>query len=562
MEINENENNKKLRIEQNFYSCDKCNKTPKILFIDYMKKEIQFNCEEHKINTSKINDYLDSISESALCQNCFKNNINLDNKLKYCSICNIRLCNHCSNDHINKFNNHILYDKKDYNIRCNKHINEYYIGYCNSCKENICNDCKKSRIHKNHQKFDYIEIQPTKEDLNIIKIFNLKIVDKMNNLKNQFNSKAFNDEKTREINIISEKYNKLFVEINNKWENTIKKHVDELRKEKENELLKNSKLKDDEIHTIIIKYKEKENYYKNNIENQLKNYKNIIKLNKIIINSYKNQKDYNLYYNENINNIIESINIYNQNLNLQYLKELKDKFKIYINNENTSFKVKNDKLDNTILNDIFNSKFNNLKEINISSSSLNSLDFLSKNNFNNLEKLVFFECPINDIDILSSLNFNSLLELKISKTKINNINALIGENFINLKILNLSRNKIDNIDVLKDVKFNDNLLELYLDNNNINDISVFSNEIFSNLKILFLSYNSIKDIFPLKFILINCCESLTLDNNKISNIEIFNNINNFFELKELALLNNPINYEVERNKIIRKMIKDKKIKFY
>ena len=60
----------------------------------------------------------------------------------------------------------------------------------------------------------------------------------MNNFKNQqLNSKVFNNEKTKEINIISEKYNKILVEINNKWENLIKKHIEELRKQEEKELL-------------------------------------------------------------------------------------------------------------------------------------------------------------------------------------------------------------------------------------------------------------------------------------------------------------------------------------
>ena len=99
----QNKNNKKLRNEQNFYSCSQCNKTPKITYIDYIKKEIQFNCEEHKINTLKISDYLDFISENDICQNCFKKSISFDSKFKYCNICNIRLCKQCSNEHINKY---------------------------------------------------------------------------------------------------------------------------------------------------------------------------------------------------------------------------------------------------------------------------------------------------------------------------------------------------------------------------------------------------------------------------------------------------------------------------
>ena len=559
--IRNNKTNQELTIQQSYYSCDKCNNTPKIIYIDYRKNEIQFNCDEHKINTLKINDYLECLSENDICQNCFKKKDNDDCSLFYCFNCKLIFCNKCANEH-KKNNNHYLINNEDYNIICKKHTNEYYIGYCSTCKENICKECKKTRKHKEHQKFDYIEIEPRKEDFNVIYNFNCKIENEINNCQ-KLELNSLNEEKDKEIQLISQQYSQIFEQINKKYEEIIKKYVEEKTKEKEKELSEKINSKNDEINIIICQYRDKEKDYKKALNNKIVYYKNIIKLNTILVNSYKKQKKYNLYYNENINKVIESINKYNKTIILQDLNQLKEKYKISLNNENTSLNIQNDKLDNQKLSEIFNYKFNKLKEIKIFSKILTSIDFLAKNQFDNLEKLTLVSCPISDINALSIANLNSLRDLKISKANITNIDCLKGDNLMNLELLDLSKNQINNIDIFNESKFNDNLLELYLNNNKINDISVFNKNIFNNLKTLFLSYNVIEDISPLQFILINSCESLSLDNNKISNIDLFNNIKIFFEIKALDLSNNPIDFDIEKNKNIIKNLKAKKnFKFF
>ena len=88
-----------------------------------------------------------------------------------------------------------------YNIICKKHLNKYYEAYCKNCKGNICKECKKTGIHYQHNKFDYIEIQPNKNDFEIINNFNKtlknqiifldynKYIEDLNKEKNdQFNS--------------------------------------------------------------------------------------------------------------------------------------------------------------------------------------------------------------------------------------------------------------------------------------------------------------------------------------------------------------------------------------
>ena len=60
-------------------------------------------------------------------------------------------------------NRNINYDK------CDKHNNNNYICYCFDCNFHLCNECLKKREHINHHKNYIIEINPTEEELNIIK---------------------------------------------------------------------------------------------------------------------------------------------------------------------------------------------------------------------------------------------------------------------------------------------------------------------------------------------------------------------------------------------------------
>ena len=289
------------------------------------------------------------------------------------------------------------------------------------------------------------------------------------------------------------------------------------------------------------------------------NFKNILDLHNIIINSYKKQGEYNLNYNKNIKIVVDSIKKYKEKSEDQKQNEELKKYGINIDRNLNSIKGKNDLITNEVINKIFDDNYN-FSEINISSHNLTSLNFLEKNS-GKLKHLLLVDCPINDINILSKINLNALIELKISKAKINDINALTGTNLKFIKVLNLGNNDISNINILKDVEFKDSLEELYLDNNKIYDISVFNSNNFTNLKILFLSNNTISNISPLKFILINSCQILSLEHNKIQNINLFKDINNFVYLKDLSLRSNHIDTNDENNKKIFEGINAKKINF-
>ena len=528
------------------YTCDKCNKTPNIVYIDYMKNDIKFDCEDHKIHTLKIEDYLNSISYFQECHICF--NKNLFSK-RYCLNCKIILCDKCLFNHKNKFSEHIIINNEDYNIKCKEHIKESYVGYCLTCKKNICNACKKTRMHINHEKYDYIEIQPTKKELDIIYEFNDNIGKRLNKNNVNISLESIEEEKRNKINIIIRNYNKIKDNCEKKW----KEEIDKLLKIQEEEMAKINEKHKEELEFINKEYEEKKNDFEFNYKGKIENYKNIIILNNIIVDSYNKQKDNNLFYNTNIIKVIESIKKYNDDEKKINIKKWKERYNIIINEDKTSLNAKNNNINNEIINNFLKFNLDNLKEISLSSNSLNQLDFLSENKLENLEKLILYDCPINDIKPLFKISFNSLIELKITKGKISQIDILADINFNILKLLDLSHNNIENIDALSSCNFNKTLEELYLSNNKINDISVFNNAIFCKLRTLFLCSNYIKNISPLEYVLKNSCDYLSLEENQINDISLFNELNSFFKLRYLSLAKNPI-----ENKEIINLIKFKK----
>ena len=532
------------------YTCDKCNKTPNIVNIDYMENNIEFDCEEHKIHKLKIDEYLNSISNFQECQKCY-NRFYANNK--YCLNCKIILCDKCLYDHKKEFSEHNIIRNEDYNIKCKEHIEESYVGYCNTCKKSICNECKRTRKHINHQKYDFLEIQPSKKELDIIYKFNENIEKKMENKNVNNILESIEKEKNNKINVIINIYktNKDICE--KKW----KEEFDKLLEKKKREMSHLKEQKNEELTNINKEYEEKKNDCENKLKVNIENYKNIIILNNIIVDSYQKQKDNNLYYNTNISKVIESIKKYNDDEKMVIFKEWKEKYNIIINKEKTSLNGKSNDINNNIINNIFKFKFDSLKDINLSSNSLDKLDFLYGIKLVNLEKLILYDCPINDISILSKISFNSLIELKITKGNICQIDTLDGLNCINLNLLDLSQNNIENINVLNSCNFNKSLTQLYLNNNKINDISVFNNKIFCKLKILFLNNNNIQNISPLEYVLKNSCSGLSLAENPINDISLFKEINLFFNLRNLSLTLNEIEIN-DKNKGIINLIKSKK----
>ena len=107
-----------------YYNCTKCSSMIEIIEIN--KEIIKFKCINNKHEEiMEINKYLEEMKKY--------NNIKINND------------------------------------KCNIHNNNKYISYCFDCNNNLCNECLKNREHINHYKNNIIEINPTEEELNIIK---------------------------------------------------------------------------------------------------------------------------------------------------------------------------------------------------------------------------------------------------------------------------------------------------------------------------------------------------------------------------------------------------------
>ena len=153
------------------YNCAECSSLIEILSIDLEKNNIEFNCLNNNNDTHRkkmqLKEYLEKMK-------------------KY------------NNKNINK-------DK------CQIHKNNIYSCYCFDCNLHLCKECLKNRAHLRHYKNCIDEIQPVKEELDlideIIKDYEIKIenlgVKKVEKIKELENS--LNDSITKENNILDEK---------------------------------------------------------------------------------------------------------------------------------------------------------------------------------------------------------------------------------------------------------------------------------------------------------------------------------------------------------------------
>ena len=165
------------------YNCTECSSLIEILSIDENKNSIEFNCLNKNNDTHKkkmqIKEYLEKMK-------------------KY------------NNKNINK-------------DMCEIHKNNTYTCYCFDCNLHLCKECLKNRTHLRHYKNCIDEIQPAKEELDlideIIKDYETKIV-------------KLNIEKTEKIKELENLLNDNIIK-----ENNIIKEKIKMNKEKENEEL-------------------------------------------------------------------------------------------------------------------------------------------------------------------------------------------------------------------------------------------------------------------------------------------------------------------------------------
>ena len=279
------------------YCCSECSSLIEILSINEKTNIIEFKClnkeNNHGIKVMQISDFLSKMEKYK------KNEINRDSCKE-----------HSSN------------------------IDNNYIDFCFDCNRHLCKYCLKTRTHINHFKNNIIEIQPIKEELNIIdgiiKDYNIKIENLKNEkikmqkeLNNRLNIKIRDEnesikEKTRINNENKEKETKSLYQsylldikdIKNKYENEIKIRKNKYERDFIETMNKYNLIS--QKYYIIHEYKLKELNREytdklNNLkyDNKIENIMYIKKINEIIFNAY-NKYSNNFYNSLNINNILLS----------------------------------------------------------------------------------------------------------------------------------------------------------------------------------------------------------------------------------------------------------------
>lgn len=245
--------------------------------------------------------------------------------------------------------------------------------------------------------------------------------------------------------------------------------------------------KEHDLHSVIsinnmyVEEKEIENIRNLNKEYRslISYYESLIRLNNLIIYSYKNYRDnyYNCYnINTIINNYKRNLNItknYEQDnriiepgeKNVNLIKYMNDLYKLELKEEETeSFE-----LDNKYFNDY-------------------DLKVLTQIPLKNLHLLVLENNCIRNINCLKNADFPDLVILDLNNNAIEDIEPLENIKFVEFQALLLRNNNITDISVLGRVKY-DLLREIDLRDNKINDIGVFENHKFELLQCLYLTNN-------------------------------------------------------------------------
>ena len=522
------------------YNCSECSSMIEIISINEDNNTIEFNClnknnNHPKKNAMPIKEYLE--------------------KMK-------------------KYNNNKL--NKD---ECEIHEKKY-VSYCFDCNCHLCKECLKTRNHLNHRKNNIIEIEPMKEELNIIKevildyknkIDNLSSekLRKINELKNLLNDNKKSEEEKNKI-IFEKNEEKKINELkrnNNKYINDINKIIqnclEEIKLRKEQYLIDNRKIinkfklinkklkiiYENKIKELTKKINEEINNL--NYDEKILNYSNIKKIDEIILNTY-NMYNNNYYNAININSVL-----------LRYMKN------DYIKN-NIMQKILKDKYDeicNTIQKrNKINIKFNisnNVESENTKNENEKSSKLLTeqKEEIKKISSEYLKQVEINredyekKIETIKNEYENKLKEIKIENDKIMN---KYEENIENLlKKINISKEELDKKDEIYKIEITN------LKNDYDKQLSFKSKEHKTETIKLSNSYqNAITDKE----------QEITLKENIITKLkeENKNNIKKFEEYlkileKRISFVNNEITiiYKINKNDKFVKIfdedfVKDKK----
>ena len=262
------------------------------------------------------------------------------------------------------------------------------------------------------------ELKNTKEE-------RLLIIDQINQQQNENKIKEINQKLADLEEFYIKKLNEIYLIYINDTEK-VKEYYNNLKAkyEKEKQIISNA---------IKINYNKAKFTVQNrydtfinelqNFQKQLKlKYNNIIELNDIIINSYfKNKNQY--YYIINVENIINSIKKYKEEIPQLLIKELNKKYKLSLTEKNIEIE-KNIITNQGIKNIIKRIDEDKVERLYIHTSNVNSLSFLMNCNFKNLENLFIINCNINSIESFRKVQTPHLKILDLSLNKIRDIESI------------------------------------------------------------------------------------------------------------------------------------------
>ena len=224
--------------------CPECNLISSLkLNYNGENSNIIYECENGHKGDILLKEYSSNYNKYSLskqkCEDCGKNQKEIKSDFFYCSQCNKFLCYLCQMKHPNG-DKHNIINFKRYDSYCKIHSNSFCF-YCMKCKKNICIYCKSS--HESHDLVDLSKFNFSEESKK-------KIENEIKNIELKF----------KNLDILKEK---------------IISQIDKLKESSELEI------KFIKILLFAYKFEEMQKNINYNIFQNLKNFEETFKLNKI-----------------------------------------------------------------------------------------------------------------------------------------------------------------------------------------------------------------------------------------------------------------------------------------
>ena len=471
--------------------------------LSLIKNENIENKYEENYQESNSPLFFSDQNEHILCCSCKKNtpliqfqNKNMDKIICSCQ-CFEGIQEYTIEDFIGLFSINL---NNDQILKCNKHINNKYIGYCEKYKINICEICLVEYSKENIILFDSLQSDITKY---------------INNLKEVFKLDG-NFEQGIDILDLSYIQGEYFLML-------ISMIINDYEKYPNYNLIKN-------IENI---YKISENLIKSD-DNSLDK----LDVKKILDIKSKHEYDELNGSDETKLMIINSINITQTNFyNIKKLCELK-----LINLKELNLSDNN--IDN--IEPLIKAPFINLENLDLSKNKIDdkNIPYIKEFKFDKLKILNFYFNYFTEYEFFNSIeNFKNLLGLSVGSNRFREDIEEIVNNRIQFNLKSIRKfHAINGVFTEKTIKIIknfmlDNLKEIYLDGNNIDSLEFINDVNWPNVKKIYLNQNKIMNIKPLTKL--KQFEIIELKDNKIIyNKEFEELINSMEKLTEITISGN------------------------